>query len=140
MIFKKKKKEELSDQLASYQERTAPRWGAPMNALKAGISINGFEGEGQLGNVSVSGCSMHSVTFVNIIPDEIYHVNIIPSKEDNMSPFGLKLKLSWTKSSETLFTAGFSVEGGESAHLKHYVEILRSRGMLPDYGNMSPNP
>ena len=140
MFFKKKKKEELGDQFAAYKQRKAPRWGTPQYTLKAGISINGYEGEGQLGNISVSGCSLLSVTYVNIKPDEVYLVNIIPGPEDNMKPFSLKLKLSWTKSSEELFQAGFSLEKGETDHnLSQYVDLLRARGALPDYGNTGPS-
>ena len=136
-MFFKKKNEELTDQHAVFQERGSPRWGSPQNVLSAGITISGFEGEGQVGNVSITGCSLHSVTYVNIIPDEIYDVRIIPEKVDNLAPFSLKLKLSWTKSSETLFLAGFSLDGGSSsAELKRYVEILRGRGIPPDFGNM----
>ena len=139
-MFFKKNKEELTDQLATYQERTAPRWGAPYDALSAGITISGFEGEGQIGNVSVSGCCLHSVTYVNIIPNKTYMAKIIPGKEDNMPSFNINLKLNWTKSSETLFQAGFSLEGDEgSSQLKRYVEILRGRGIKPDHGNMSRN-
>jgi len=136
-MFFKKKKEELTDQLATYQERGSPRWGTPKFDLDAGISIDGFEGEGQLGNVSITGCSMKSVTYVNITPNEFYNVTIIPGKDDNIKPFSLKLKLSWTKSSEASFYAGFSLEGKEGSEpLKKYVELLRSRGIEPDYGNM----
>ena len=138
MFFEKKKKQELGDQQgASFQERKAPRWGKPQFNLLAGISINGYDGEGQLGNISISGCSLLSVTYVNIKPDEVYQVKITPPPEDKLEPFSLNLKLSWTKSSETLFYAGFSLEKGNSNHnLSHYVEVLRSRGALPDYGNM----
>ena len=138
-MFNKKNKEELSDQLAVYQERQSPRWGEPQNDLDAGIKIAGFEGEGQIGNISISGCSMKSVTYVNIIPDEVYQVTIIPGKEDNMQPFSINLKLSWTKSSETIFLAGFSLASSEKdAQLWSFVESLRSRGFEPDYGNMKP--
>ena len=136
--FFKKKKEELSDQLAVYLERGDPRWGAPHVKLNAGLSIDGFEGEGQLGNVSISGCSMLSITYVSITPNNVYQVKVIPGPEDNMGPFALKLKLNWTKSSETLFLAGFSLKEGEDcSQLKRYVEVLRSCGLIPDYGNMS---
>ena len=139
MFLNRKKKEDLSDQYATYQERKAPRWGAPQFMLNAGITIEGFEGEGQLGNVSITGCSMQSITYVNITPNEVYHVRVLPAVEDNMRPFTLILKLNWIKSSETLFQAGFSVEGGDvSSQLRQYVELLRSRGILPDYGNMEP--
>ena len=157
-MFFKKKKEELSDQLATYQVRGAPRWGTPQYDLDAGISITGFEGEGQIGNVSISGCCMKSVTYVAITPNETYQAKIIPGKEDKMEPFSLKLKLVWTKSSETVFLAGFALEGISasggsiasigsdasdgyegSSKLRSYVELLRSRGLKPDYGKMNSN-
>jgi len=134
-----KKKEELNDQHVVYKERESPRWGAPQYTLKAGISIEGYEGEGQIGNVSVTGCSLHSVTFVNIIPDTVYDVKFTPDKQDNLKPFNLKLRLNWTKSSENLFLAGFAIENGEdTTQLIRYIEVQRSRGLLPDYGNMRP--
>ena len=137
MFFNKNDKAELTDQFAVYQERGAPRMGSPQFDLDAGISISGFEGEGQLGNVSVSGCSMKSVTYVAITPGEVYNVKINPGKEDKLPQFSLKLKLNWTKSSETVFMAGFSLEKGESnSHLKQYADALRARGISPDYGNM----
>jgi len=139
MLFKRKK-EELSDQTAIYHERGAPRWGEPNRELDAGITIAGFDGEGQIGNVSISGCCMKSVTYVTIAPNLAYDATIIPGKNDKMGPFSLKLKLSWTKSSENLFLAGFAVEGSEgSSHLNNYVDILRTSGFTPDYGNMKPS-
>ena len=137
-MFFKKNKEELSDQLVTFRERESPRWGTPNFDLNAGLTIDGFEGEGQLGNVSVSGCSMKSVTYINITPNEVYSVKIIPGKDDNMMPFSLKMKLNWTKCSETVFQAGFSLDEGQvNVQLESYVGILRSRGILPDYGNMN---
>jgi len=137
MFFKKKGKEELSDQFTTFQERQDPRWGSPQYDIDAAVVIQGFEGEGQLGNISVSGCSMKSVTYVAIIPDKVYQVKIIPGKEDKLQPFNLKLKLSWTKSSEAVFLAGFSLEKGESnSQLIQYAQILQSRGIMPDFGNM----
>ena len=137
MFLKKKEKEEPSDQFTTYQERQDPRWGAPQYDIDAAVVIQGFEGEGQLGNISVSGCSMKSVTYAALIPDKVYQVKIIPGKEDKMQPFSLKLKLSWTKSSEEVFLAGFSLDKGESnSQLKQYAQILHSRGIMPDFGNM----
>ncbi|MCL2214938.1 MAG: PilZ domain-containing protein [Treponema sp.] len=136
MLFRKKN-QALTDRLAEYQERKSPRLGTPQYDLGAGIAIAGYEGEGQLGNVSASGCSMKSVTYVNIKPDEVYKIEIIPDKKDKIEPFSLKMKLSWTKSSETMFQAGFSLDSSESnRQLKNYVDVLRARGIEPDYGNM----
>ena len=136
-MFFKKKNEGLSDQFAVYHERGAPRWGSPKYKLDAGISIEGFEGEGLLGNISITGCCMESVTYVAITPDQVYQVKIIPSSGDDIESFGLKLKVNWTKSSETLFQAGFSLDDGQNDNrLKQYVELLKARGVQPDYGNM----
>ena len=125
-----KKKQELSDQHEVNIEREAPRF-----ELKAGISIDGYEGEGLLGNVSVSGCYLGSVTYVALKPGEVYQAKIIPDAGDNIEPFSLTLRLSWTRSSETLFHAGFSLEKNQSnTFLKRYVELLQKRGVKPDYG------
>ena len=132
-MFFKKKGEELSDQLAVYKERESPRF-AP---AKAGITIEGIEGEGLAGNISISGCSMESITYANIMPNQVYKVMIIPDKDEGIDPFGLALKLNWTKSSEMLFQAGFSVDPGQNcAQLKRYVDHLQTHGIKPDYGNM----
>ena len=131
MKFFNKKEEHLSDQQAIYQKRKAPRY-----TLNAGIIIDGFEGEGALDNISISGCCMGSSTYVAIVPGKIYNVTIIPDHDKEVKPFSQKLKASWTKSSEMLFQAGFSVDGGESTQMKQYVELLNSRGVYPDYGNM----
>jgi len=132
-MFNRKKKEDLSDQLATFRERDAPRF-----TPKAGISIEGMEGEGKLGNISVSGCCLESVTYAAIVPDEEYTVTIIPDASENITPFTLVLKLTWTKSSEMLFQAGFTLgETETNTLLKRYVEALESRGIRPDYGNMN---
>ena len=139
-MFFKKKKEEVADQHALYQQRGSPRWGSAQFELNAGITIDGYDGEGQLGNVSITGCNMKSVTYVNMTPGETYQATIIPGEEDKITPLRLRFKLSWTKSSETIFYAGFALEKGEDdTQLKNYVESLRSRGVMPDYGNMNPD-
>lgn len=134
MLFGKKK-ENLSDQQAVYQKRKDPRY-----VSNARISIEGFEGEGTLENISTSGCHMESSTYVSITPDEIYLVNIIPHKDENIKPFTQKLKATWTKSSEKLFQAGFSLyEGQSSTQMEQYTKLLNSRGVQPDFGNMNDN-
>ena len=135
-MFFEKKQEELSDQLAVYQDRNAPRWGSPKFALNAGISIEGFEGEGKVDNISISGCRMESVTYVAFVHDREYQAKIIPDAGQSMDPFGIRLKLNWTKSSETLFQAGFTLEGGRSnTQLHQCIEKLAANGAQPDYGN-----
>ena len=131
----KKKEEGLSDQLAVYHEREKPRF-----AIKAGISIDGFEGEGKIDNISVSGCRMESVTYAALAHDQVYQARIIPDDGEKLDPFNIKLKLNWTKSSEALFQAGFTVESGQSnAQLNQCVEKLQAGGAKPDYGNMNPD-
>ena len=135
-MFFRKKKEELSDQLAVFQERADPRWGSGEFPLRASICIEGFEGEGLLANFCISGCSLESITYIAIRPNEEYLAKIIPPDDEKMEPFNLKVKLNWFKSSETLFQAGFSLgEGQGNAQLKRYGEVLQARGVTPDYGN-----
>ena len=127
-----KKKGKLSDQQAVYKKRNAPRY-----ALKAGITIEGFEGEGMLENISNTGCCMNSSTFVSITPDEVYQVTIIPGQGESIKAFSQKLRATWTKSSELMFQAGFSMADGQGkAAMEQYVELLKSQGAHPDYGNM----
>jgi len=123
--------EVLSDQQEVFQERKSPRY-----SLNAGITIEGFDGEGKIENISNAGCCMESATYVSIIPDTVYLVTIIPAKNENLRPFSQKLKASWTKSSEKLFQAGFSLaEGQSNDQLDKYVQLLGSRGAIPNYGN-----
>ena len=78
---------------------------------------------------------MESVTYVVITPNEVYKTKIMPGPGEKMDPFNLDLKLSWTKSSETLFQARFSMKAGsDDSNLRRYVEPPRSRGIPPDYG------
>ena len=128
-----KRNENLTDQQAVYHKRKDPRY-----ALNAVITIEGFEGEGTLENISVSGCCMESSTYVSIIPDEEYQVTINPGQDVNIKPFRQKIRATWTKSSETLFQAGFTLDKGQSnVQMEQYVKQLDSRGVQPDYGNMS---
>jgi hypothetical protein len=130
-MFFKKKKEELSDQFAVIQKRKDPRY-----ALSAGITIEGFEGEALLGNISVSGCFLESITYVGLKPTQIYKAKIIPNPEDGIEAFNLSLELNWTKSSEAFFEAGFSLgDGKTSPQLERYVKLLHSRGVQPSLGN-----
>jgi hypothetical protein len=127
MLFKKKK-EELNDQFAVFQERGLPRF-----ASIGSISVEGFEGEGLLKNVGLSGCCLESVTYVAVEPNRVYQATIKPSADINMKPFNLGLVVKWTKSCETFFEAGFSVEGGKkNPFLDRYVKQLRVRGVQPD--------
>ena len=132
-MFFKKKKEELNDQLAVFQKRDTPRF-----ASGAGISIGGFEGEGLLRNVSMTGCCMESVTYVAIKPNDEYQVKIIPNANDKEPPFTASLIVTWIKSSETLFEAGFHMEAkyADNSPIRRYAETLQARGVPPDYGNM----
>jgi hypothetical protein len=129
----KKKKDALGDQFAVFHKRGAPRY-----ATNAGISIAGFEGEGLLKNISLSGCCLASVTYAAIVPGQVYQVTLVPGRNAGLEPFGVNLTANWTKSSETLFEAGFSLEESRTNHqLEHYVEYLKAQGVEPKYGDIT---
>jgi hypothetical protein len=135
-MFFKKKREELGDQFAVYQEREMPRFAAK-GGCAGGITIEGFEGEGLVKNISASGCCLESVTYAAITPNQTYQARISPGPEINLDPFTLRLTVSWTKSSEMAFEAGFALEKDEKdPRLERYVEQLQTRGVEPEYGNM----
>ena len=134
MFFKnlfKKKEEDLSDQAAVFHNRETPRF-----TSKAFISIEGFEGEGRVRNISETGCCLESVTYVAIKPDDVYRIKITPIAGENTVSFSLELTASWTRSNETFFEAGFTQKDGSvNLQLKKYTETLKARGVSPDYGN-----
>ena len=132
-MFLGKKEEELNDQLAVFRVRDTPRF-----ASRAGISIEGFEGEGLVRNVSMTGCCMESITYVAVKPNDVYQVRILPNADDKEQPFTARLVVTWIKSSETLFEAGFHVEANQvdNSPIRRYAETLQARGVPPDYGNM----
>jgi hypothetical protein len=134
MFFKKKAA--LGDQFAVFRERETPRY-----ASGGGITIEGFEGEGRIKNVCVSGCCMDSVTYAALTPGKAYQVKILPGAGVSQDPFSLRLMVTWIKSSEMVFEAGFSLEPGEKyPALERYVELLKNKGIQPEYGNMGQGP
>jgi hypothetical protein len=133
MFFEKfGKKEELKDHFDIHHERKTPRY-----ASQAGITFAGFEGEAKVKNVSLLGCCLESVTYASILPDEVYTAKIILEARKKIEAFDLRLKLHWSRSNETLYEAGFTLEDNQSnTKLLQYVELLCSDGIQPEYGNM----
>ena len=82
-----KKEEVLSDQSSVFHNREMPRF-----TSKAGIFIEGFEGEGLLKNVSETGCCLESVTYVAIKPSDEYQIKIVPAAGENTAAFTVKLR------------------------------------------------
>jgi hypothetical protein len=125
-----KKDEALKSQNVSHEQKI------PRYATNAGITIEGFDGEGKISNIGISGCCIQSVTYVSVVPDVVYQAKIIPEAGDRTDPFGIKLLLEWTKSRENLFEAGFKLAPDQNdSKLRQYVERLQSRGVPPDYGD-----
>jgi hypothetical protein len=131
-MFLKKKQKELGDQLAVFREREAPRY-----VTNGSILIAGYEGEGLLKNISVTGCCLESVTYIAIVPDKVYQVTIVPAANIKLTPFTLNMIVTWTKSSEMSFETGFSIENDQkNTQMERYVELLQMQGVKPEYGNM----
>ncbi|MDR2096343.1 MAG: PilZ domain-containing protein [Treponema sp.] len=121
MFFRKKK--EIDDQFSSYQNRETLRYDTD-----AGITIDGFEGEGLLKNISVPGLCLESVTYVEITPKERYKIKIIPTPLAHIEPFEVRAEANWIKSSELAFEAGFSIiepSQDKTSSIKRYIEFLK---------------
>jgi hypothetical protein len=73
------------------------------------VSINGFEGEAVLRNVSTGGFCMESRTYAAIDAGGHYTMWIKPEATSGVKFFELEVEVRWIKSTETKFSCGFLV-------------------------------
>ncbi|MDR2245831.1 MAG: PilZ domain-containing protein [Treponema sp.] len=73
------------------------------------VSINGFEGEAVLRNVSTGGFRMESRTYVTIAVGEHYVMWIKPESASGLEPFELEVEVRWVQSTENKFSSGFLI-------------------------------
>ncbi|MDR2051976.1 MAG: PilZ domain-containing protein [Treponema sp.] len=123
MFFKKKKDEKGA---ASGDKVFRP----PRYASLAMVSINGFEGQAVLRNVSTGGFCMESKTFADMDVGASYEISVTPEKHTGINHLELTVEVRWILSSPEKFSVGFRVVQGNShafEKFEKYVDYLRER-------------
>ncbi|MDR1411973.1 MAG: PilZ domain-containing protein [Spirochaetaceae bacterium] len=120
MFFTKKKKEAG----AAFDAET-PR--APRYTSLAMVSINGFEGQAVLRNVSIGGFCMESKTFADMDVSAVYTIRIDPETSAGISRFELTVELRWILSSPEKFSVGFKTVRGSNRLFEQYVGFLKEQ-------------
>jgi hypothetical protein len=91
----------------------------------AGISINGFEGQALLKDISSSGFCLESATCAMINVNEQYIVKITPEPDLKIKAFEVTVVVQWVRNSEDEFETGLKIVRpplGQS--FKRYLEAL----------------
>jgi hypothetical protein len=92
-------------------------------ASKAGIQINGFDGQALISNININGFCMTSKTYVEISPGQTYTMQIIPEPEAQLATIEMQVEVRWTRVTETDFKAGFKIVSSNHA-LQSYLTYL----------------
>ncbi|GHU22287.1 hypothetical protein FACS1894164_04350 [Spirochaetia bacterium] len=93
----------------------------------ASVSINGFEGEALIRDISPHGFGMVSKTFILLNPDEHYQMRIIPESSLNVSAFSITVTLRWSRSTTDYFMAGFGIiDSAAEPLLLKYINAVTS--------------
>jgi hypothetical protein len=91
------------------------------------VSINGFEGEAVLRNISVGGFLMESRTYAAISVGDHYTMRIKPEADSGIQVFELAVEVRWIRSVETRFSAGFLViDNPVGRSLERYIEHIKT--------------
>jgi hypothetical protein len=92
----------------------------------AGISVNGFEGQALLKDISNSGFCLESATCVMMNVNEQYIVKITPEPSLNIKPFEVSVGVQWVKNAEDSFETGLKIiKPPLGQAFKQYLEALR---------------
>jgi hypothetical protein len=102
---------------------------APRYKSLASISINGFDGEALLKNISITGFCMESKTFVNITPGTTYGMHIVPEVSTSLEQFDVEVEARWVLSEVFRFDVGFLLTKTQSRKdMDRYIEFLKQKG------------
>jgi hypothetical protein len=117
LFFKKKEARNVENL------RTTSR--QPRYTSLARVSINGFEGQAVLRNVSVGGFCMESKTFADMVVGNVYDIRITPEESTGINYIELKVEIRWIRSSPEKFAVGFQVAEGSNRPFGKYVDFLK---------------
>jgi hypothetical protein len=116
-----KKKEKIEDTAFEKASR------APRYTSLAMVSINGFEGQAALRNVSIGGFCMESKTFADMDVGSSYAIRVTPEEHAGIGHFELTVEVRWILSSPEKFSVGFRITQGNSRTFEKYVEFLKEQ-------------
>ncbi|MDR1866737.1 MAG: PilZ domain-containing protein [Treponema sp.] len=95
----------------------------------AQVTVDGFSGYAVLNDMSPTGFSITSKTYVALIPQEHYMMCIIPEPQANLESFELEVEVRWVQSEETTFHAGLAiVYAPNESIVQHYIDYLKLHG------------
>jgi hypothetical protein len=120
ILFFKKKKD--AENIVSDKSPRSPRY-----TSLAMVSINGFEGQAVLRNVSSGGFCMESKTFADMDVGSSYVISVTPEKHAGIGHFELTVDVRWILSSPEKFSVGFRVVQGNSHAFEKYVEFSKEQ-------------
>ena len=81
--------------------------------------------EAFLKNISVTGCIVEFPTYVNIIPNTCYTLEIMPESASNIAAFDLSVESNWVRQENYSCEIGFSIiESPKGKQFQHYVDFL----------------
>jgi hypothetical protein len=99
---------------------------APRYESMAFVSINGFEGQALIKNVSTTGFCMQSKTFAALTPGKNYKIRIVPEKITGLSAIEVEVDVRWVRSEVSKFEVGFQmVRSDSSRELERYISHLK---------------
>jgi hypothetical protein len=99
----------------------------PRYTSLARVSINGFEGQAALRNVSTGGFRMESKTFADMDIGASYDIHVTPEEHTGISHFELTVEVRWIVSSPEKFSVGFRIVHGAGRAFEKYVDYLKER-------------
>jgi len=98
------------------------------NAIVYVIDENKNETPANLRDVSKSGLSIKSDSYIDIEPNSRYVVAVIPEKETNIEQFRLEIESRWVKLRKSKMESGFQViVPFDEKQFKDYLEYLAQK-------------
>ena len=101
------------------------------NAVVYVVNNSNKEMQASLRDLSPSGLSIKSETFIEIEPQSSYVVAIIPEKETNIEKFKMEIESKWVKLNKSQMESGFSiiVPFGQKEFME-YLEYLSKKDKM----------
>jgi methyl-accepting chemotaxis protein len=116
-----KQREKTGAQTGGIENRRDNRFSAG-----AGVRINGFEGEALIKDVSSHGFGIESGTYVTLLPQERYTMQIIPEPAAGVGAFEITAEVRWIHS--TAHSVGISLDvQSTNRSFQQYVDYIKSR-------------